>query len=75
MLGPCHHEGLTLLDIGMLAGQSLGHKLLADLCLGLFDSLFPLVTKCCAGAIYFALVMALMFTWRSNRVLFPWPFW
>jgi hypothetical protein len=33
------------------------------------------VTKCCAGAIYFALVMALMFTWRSNRVLFPWPFW
>ena len=57
MLGP--YEGLTLLDIGMLAGQSLGHKLLADLCLGLFDSLFPLVTKCCAGAIYFALVMVL----------------
>ena len=41
MLGPCHHEGLTLLDLGLLAGLSLGHKLLADLCLGGFDSLFP----------------------------------
>ena len=39
MLGPCHHEGLTLLDIGV-AGQSLGYELLADSCLACLTA-FP----------------------------------